>query len=81
MINQVRTYILVGNHGCASVVLHAEADAFGEQLTRECEDACSEKGLPFLASEVTEKTWSKRSVESLVSRISSALKNVNVKDE
>jgi hypothetical protein len=63
------------------VVLHAEADAFGEQLTRECEDACSKKRLTFLASEVTEKTWGKSSVESLVSRISSALKNVNVKHE
>ncbi len=81
VINQVRSYILTGNHGCTRVVLHAEADAFGKQLTGECEDACSEKGLSFLASEVTEKTWSKRSVESLVSRISSVLKNGNVKDE
>jgi predicted RNA-binding protein len=81
VINQVRSYILTGNHGCTSVVLHAESDAFGEQLTGECEDACSKKGLSFLASEVTEKTWSKHSVESLVSRISSVLKNGNVKDE
>jgi 7-cyano-7-deazaguanine tRNA-ribosyltransferase len=81
VINQVRTYILSGKHGCRGVVLHAEADAFGKRLTRECEDACSKRGLTFLTSEVTDKRWNKRSVESLVSQISSALKNVNVKDD
>ncbi len=81
VINQVRTYILAGNHECTDVVLHVETDTFGKRLTRECEDACSKRGLTFLASEATEKTWNKPSVESLVSQISRALKNVNVRDE
>jgi 7-cyano-7-deazaguanine tRNA-ribosyltransferase len=81
VIKQVQTYILTGNHECICVVLHAETDTFGKRLTRECENACSKRGLTFLASEVIEKTWSKRSVERLISQISRALKNVNVKDE
>jgi len=81
VINQVRTYILAGNHRCTGVVLHVESDAFGKRLIRDCEAACLKRGLTFLASEATEKTWSKRSVESLVSRISRVLKNVNVKDD
>ncbi len=81
VINQIRTYILEGNHECKGVVLHCETDAFGKRLTRVCEDACSKRGITFLASEVTEKTWSKRSVESLVSQISRTLKYGNVRDE
>ena len=81
VINQIRTYILKGNHECKGVVLHCETDAFGKRLIRECEDACSKRGLTFLASEVTEKTWSKQSIESLVSQISRTLKYGNVRDE
>jgi 7-cyano-7-deazaguanine tRNA-ribosyltransferase len=81
VINQVRTYILAGHHGCSRVVLHAEADALGTRLIHACEAACSQRSMPFHASEVTEKTWSKRAVESLVARVVCALQNGKVKDD
>jgi 7-cyano-7-deazaguanine tRNA-ribosyltransferase len=80
VVNQVKNYILRGNHGCKVVVFYSDEDAFGKRLLKESETACLEVGLTFLSSKVEDKTWSKGSVNNLVSQISSALKNMNTED-
>lgn len=81
VVSQVRNYIRRGDHGCTVVVLYSQEDALGKRLLKESEAACLEVGLKFLSSDVKDKTWSKGSVENLVSQISFALKNVNAKDD